>query len=62
MDKCGLRKEVNAKSWLVHLATCTNKIVHHWVRACAFGLNSMPTSVHLNVLPFGSYSMILGMD
>lgn len=32
------------------------------VRACAFELNSMPTSVHLNVLPLGSYNMLLDMD
>ena len=43
VDKCGLNKEVNAKSWLVQLATGTKKIVHHWVRACAFDLNGMST-------------------
>ena len=53
VDKCGLRKEVHAKSWLVQLATCTKKRFHHWVRACAFELNGMPTTTHLNVLPLG---------
>lgn len=62
MDKCGLRKEVHAESWLVQLATGTKKRVHHWVRACVFDLNGMPTSTHLNVIPLGSYNMILGMD
>jgi len=62
VDKCGLRKEVHAKSWLVQLTISTNKRVHHWVRSCAFELNCMPTITHLNVLPLGSYSMILGMD
>ena len=38
------------------------KRVHHWVRDCAFELNGMPTLAHLNVLPLGSYSMLLGMD
>jgi len=46
----------------VQLATNTKKRVYHWVRACAFELNDMPTSEHLNVLPLGSYSMLLGMD
>jgi len=59
--KCGLRKEVHAKSWLVQLATSTKKRVHHWVRACAFELNGMPTTTHLNVLPLGSYNIILVM-
>jgi len=35
VDKCGLRKEVHAKSWLVQLAIGTKKRVYHWVRACA---------------------------
>jgi len=62
VDKCGLRKEVHAESWLVQLATSTKKRVHYWVRVCAFELNGMPTITHLNVLPLGLYNMILGMD
>jgi len=46
----------------VKLAIGTKKRVHHWVRACAFDLNGMPTEAHLNVLPLGSYNMLLGMD
>jgi len=62
VDKCGLRKEVNAESWLEQLATGKKKQVNHWVRACEFELNGMPTTSHLNVFPLGSYSMILGMN
>jgi len=62
VDKCGLSKELHAKSWLIQLATGTKKQVHHWVRAFAFDLNGMPTATHLNVLPLGSYNMLLGMD
>jgi len=53
---------VHAESWLVQLATGTKKRVHQWVRACAFGLNGMPTTSHLNVLSLESYNMLLGMD
>ena len=53
---------MHAKSWLVQLATGSKKRGHQWVRSCAFELNGMPTSEHLNVLLLGSYSMILGMD
>jgi len=62
VDKCGLRKEVHEEYWLVELAIGTKKRVHHWVRACEFGLNGMPTTTHLNVFPLGLYNMILGMD
>lgn len=60
VDKCSLKKEVHADSWLVQLAIGTKKRVHHWVRA--FELNGMSTSMHINVLPLGSYNMLLGMD
>jgi len=62
VDKCGLSKELHVESWLVQLDTHTKKRVHHWVRACAFDLNGMPTTRNLNVLPLGSYNMLLGMD
>ena len=44
------------------LVTGTKKRVHHWVRYCAFELNGMSTSVHLNVLLLGSYNMLLSID
>jgi len=46
VDKCGLNKEVRAKSWLVQMPIGTKKRPHHWVRACTFDLNGMPRSTH----------------
>lgn len=57
-----LEKKVHVESWLVQLAKSNKKRVHHWVRECAFDLNGIPISVHLNVLPLGSYNMLFGMD
>ena len=62
LDNCGLSKELHAESWLMQLVIGTKKRVHHWVRACAFDLNGMPTATGLNVLQLGSYIMFLGMD
>jgi len=62
VDNCCFNKELHVESWLVQLATSTKKRVHHWVRSCAFELNGMSTSTHLNVLHLGSYNMMLGMD
>ena len=62
MDRCSLNKEAHGKSWLVHLDTGTKKRVHHYLRAYAFELNGMPTSMHMNMLPLGSYNILLGMD
>ena len=53
---------MHVESWLVQLDTRTRRRVHHWVRSYAFELNGMPTSTHLNLIPLGSYSMLLGMD
>jgi len=62
VDKCGFNKEVHAKSWLGQLDTGTKKRAHHWLRSYAFNLNGMPIPMHMNVLPLGSYDMLLGMD
>jgi len=59
MDKCGLRKDMHAESWLAYLATHTNKRVLHWIKVCAFEVNGMPPATHMNVLPLGSYNMLL---
>lgn len=45
----------------MQLDTCRKKQVHHWVKSCAFDLNGMPTTSHLNILPLGSYIIFLGM-
>ena len=62
VDKCGLRKEVHAESWLVQSATGTKKRFHHFIRSYEFEMNYMPMSSHLNLIPLGSYSMLMGMD
>lgn len=62
VDNSSLGKEVHVYSSLLKMATRTKKRVLHWVGACEFELNGMPTTTHLNVLFLGSYSMILGVD
>ena len=44
------------------MATGTKKRVHHWVRYWEFELNSMSAPTYLNVIPLGSYIMLLGME
>ena len=53
VGKCGLNKKLHEESWLVKLVIGTNKKFHHWVRAYAFELNVMSTSMHLNVVLLG---------
>lgn len=58
VDMCDLNKEVHEESW----DKGKKKWFHHWVRACTFDLNGMSISTNLNLLPLGSYNMLLGMD
>ena len=57
-----MSKEFHAEYWLDQFPIGTKNPTHHWVRACEIDFNGMPTTTHLNVSPFGSYNMLLGMD
>jgi hypothetical protein len=50
------------KSWLVQLATGTKRKVSEYISKCDIGINDQNTLVNLNVLPLGSYDILIGMD
>jgi hypothetical protein len=50
------------KSILVQLATGTKRKIHDMVRGCRIILNGVNTNVDLNIIPLGSYDIIIGMD
>jgi len=50
------------KPWLVQLATGTKRKVMHYVENCKVLLKNLETRVKLNVLPLGSYDILIGMD
>jgi hypothetical protein len=47
---------------LVQLATRTKRKVIEVIEACQFEMNGMHTQATLNILPLGSYDMLIGMD
>jgi predicted aspartyl protease len=57
-----LNKVKHNKSWLVQLATGTKRKVVELVKDCMITLDGMETSVDLNILPLGSYDIIIGVD
>ena len=58
-----LFKKVNhKKSWLVQLSTGTKRKVSEVVEKCPLVMNGLVTWVDLNVLPLGSYDVLIGMD
>ena len=62
VDLCNLVPEKFDKSWLVQFATCTKRKVTNIVRNCKITLNDFLTHVNVNILPLGSYDMLIGMD
>ena len=55
-------KEKHRKSWLVHLATRTKRKVNEVVEKCPLVINILSTCVGMNVIPLGSYDVLIGMD
>ena len=62
IDLCKLGKVKHDKPWLVQLAIGTKHKVSEIVKDCEVNLNGFPTKVNLNILPLGSYDIIIGMD
>jgi hypothetical protein len=44
------------------LATGTKRKVTKYISKCNIGINDQSTLVNLNVLPLGSYDILIGMD
>ena len=61
-EKCNLHLKKFEKSWLVQLATRTKRKVVNYVESCEMLMSQFKTQVKLNVLPLGSYDILIGMD
>jgi predicted aspartyl protease len=57
-----LKKLKHVKSWLVQLATGTERKVVDFISDLEFSLDGQKIRTNLNILPLGSYDMIIGMD
>ena len=62
VDKCKLQPHKNAKPWLVQLITSTKRRVVEVIPAYQFIMGEFPTQATLNILPLGSYDLLIGMD
>ena len=62
VERCAFKKVKHRKSWLVQLATGTKRKVSEVVEKCPLVMNGLITCVDLNVLPLGSYDILIGMD
>jgi hypothetical protein len=57
-----LKKQKHEKSWLVQLATGTKRKVVNFISDLEFNLDGQKIRTNLNIIPLGSYDMIIGMD
>jgi predicted aspartyl protease len=57
-----LKKQKHEKSWLVQLATGAKRKVVNFISDLEFILDGQKIRTNLNILPLGSYDMIIGMD
>jgi hypothetical protein len=62
VDKCKLQPQKHTKPWLVQLATGTKRRIAEVIPACQLMLGEFPTQTTLNLLPLGSYDLLIGMD
>ena len=62
VEKCKLSVDNFENSWLVQLATGAKRRVTCFVKECAIVMDKFETVVKLNVLPLGSYDLLISMD
>ena len=59
---CKLVPEKFDKLWLVQLASGTKCKVTSLVKSCKLMMNDFITHVYLNILPLGSYDLLIGTN
>ena len=62
VDRLHLEKSKLEKSSLVQLATRTKRKINETVIGYQINLNGVNTIVDLNIIPLGSYDILIGMD
>ena len=62
VEICAYKKLKHSKSWLVQLAIGTKRKVSEVVEKCPLVMDGLVTYAYLNVLPFGSYDVLIDMD
>ena len=62
VELCAFNKVKHSKYLLVQLGTGTKRKVSEVVEKCPLVMSGLVTCVDLNVLPLGSYDVLIGMD
>jgi hypothetical protein len=62
VDRLHLEKSKIEKSSLVRLATRTKRRIHDMFIGCSISINGVNTNIDLNIIPLGSYDILIRMD
>eukprot|EP00253_Pinus_taeda_P035991 PITA_35991 len=62
VERCNLQSVKFKNPWLVQLATGAKRRVTAKVNDCSFTIADQPVTANLNVLPLGSYDILIDMD
>ena len=62
VGKLRLEKINLEKSSLVQLATRTKRRINETVKVCPTNLNGVSTNFYMNIIPLGSYDILIGID
>jgi hypothetical protein len=62
VDRFHLEKNKLGKASLFQLSIGTKRRIHDIVRSCSISLNGMNTSIDLNIIPLGSYDILIRTD
>jgi hypothetical protein len=62
VDKCKLQPVRHVNPWFIQLATGTKRKVTEVIPSFQFIMDGFPTQATLNILPLGSYDLLIGMN
>jgi hypothetical protein len=62
VEKCKFKQVKHVKSWMVQISIGTKRKVTEAIPTCQFIMNGLPTQATLNILPLGSYGLLIGMN
>eukprot|EP00253_Pinus_taeda_P015904 PITA_15904 len=62
VERCNLQSVKFKNPWLVQLATGAKRKVTSKINNCSFTIVDQPITADLNILPLGSYDILIGMD
>ena len=62
VECCNLQSVKFKNPWLVQLAMGAKRKVTSKINNCSFTIADQPITANLNILPLGSYDILIGMD